>query len=427
MTDGSTLTAASGSTLQTKARTQALVFLAIVSFFNYMDRSVFSVLAVPIKEDLNLSDTEVGVLGGLGFALFYAALGIPIARLADKKNRINILSICLAVWSAATALCGAVVGFVSLLLGRIGVASGEAGCVPASYSILSDYYPANRRAFAFSIFQFGGNIGFLFGIVGSGLLLAEIGWRMTFVVLGVPGVLFAIALRKWVKEPARGVADNANKNTHMPTPKVAVLFKRRAFLLVIAAYCLITCAFYAFLQWMPHLLARVHTMNAADIGLYYGLAFGVGTIIGAPVGGILAPKFIDKDRRWEMWFSAVTFTLAMPFFMAAIFVGDQTSALISVFIGCFVLSIGIPAGIASIHSLAEPNMRATATAITMLAAAIIGQGLGPTLVGVLSDVLQPTYGEESIRYALFAALICMVPAGVLFYFGGRRLPEDAVC
>lgn len=406
-----------------------LVMLGITSFFNYLDRSVFSVLAVSIKADLELSDTQIGLLGGFGFALFYAVLGIPIARLSDKRSRMPILSICLGVWSAATALCGVASSFIQLLWARVGVGAGESGCAPASYSILADYFPAQRRAFAVGMFHTGGNIGFLCGLMLAGILAEAVGWRATFFVLGVPGVLFAIALKMTVREPIRGAMDVAVKPGISPSvPTIWRLIKERpAYVHLTAGYTTASFGFYSALNWLPHIFKRSHGMTSAEIGIQYGIAFGGGMVIGVALGAILAPRMIARDRRWEMWFPALVTVFCVPAFLGVLASGEKNSALIFTFFGCAFFSMGIGPGLASMQSLTEAAIRATASAIVLLIAALLGQGLGPTFVGISSDALADVFGEHSLRLSLVFSQLTYGWAALHFYLGGRRFLKDAVC
>ena len=382
-------------------RTYVLSALGVVALFNFFDRSIFSVLAVSIKSDLDLSDTQIGLLGGFGFALFYAIVGIPLARIADRHNRVTLVSACLAVWSLATAACGVASGFISLLLARVGVGAGEAGCFPPSYSVLSDYYPPARRAFAIGVFHFWGNIGFLMGLVGAGILSDLFGWRAAFIIFGLPGVLFAVILKLTVREPVRGALDNARTPMEAGLREaVKVLIARGAYIHLLIAYSLSALAFYAILLWLPQFFARTFSMTQSELGIYYGFAFGGGMIVGVGLGAVIAPRFIAKNRRWEMLFPAIAALLSLPLALGILVVPSQTTALILTFLFCAFASAGLGPGFAAVQSLSEPGIRATASALVLFAAAIVGQGLGPTLVGILSDALSASLGERSLSFSI---------------------------
>ena len=408
-------------------RTYVLSAVGVVALFNFFDRSIFSVLAVSIKSDLNLSDTQIGLLGGFGFALFYAIVGIPLARIADRHNRITLVSICLAAWSLATAACGMAGGFISLLLARIGVGAGEAGCFPPSYSVLSDYYPPARRAFAIGVFHFWGNIGFLLGLVGAGVVSDLFGWRAAFIIFGLPGVLFAVILKLTVREPARGALDKVQAPVKSGFREaVKVLAARRAYIHLFIAYSLSAFAFYAILLWLPQFFARTFSMTQSELGVYYGLAFGGGMIVGVGLGAVIAPRFIARDRRWEMLFPAVAALLSLPMALGILVAPSQATALILTFLFCACASSGLGPGFAAVQSLSEPGIRATASALVLFSAALIGQGLGPTLVGILSDVLTAPLGEQSLPFSIAFAAAAFGWSSLHGWLGSKRFLQDIV-
>ena len=238
-----------------------LFILAVVSFFNYLDRMVLSMLFEPIRNELGFSDTQLGLLGGFAFAAFYATFGLPIARIADTRSRVTLLSVCMAIWSAMTAVCGMAQSFVHMLLARMGVGVGEAGCVPASHSLLSDFVPPERRAFALGIFQAGGAIGTAFGFVAAGEIADAYGWRMAFFLLGVPGVLVALLVKLTVKDPPRGnfMAQKVDRQDQFFTT-FSRLLKRPAFVQVTIAYSLGLFGVYGLAAWIPTFYMRVHGM-----------------------------------------------------------------------------------------------------------------------------------------------------------------------
>lgn len=408
-----------------KSAAFTLIALGVVSFFNYLDRSAFSVLAVPIKEDLGLTDTQIGLVGGLGFSLFYATMGLPLAWVADRGRRITLLSVCLAAWSAATAACGMATSFVQLLLARVGVGAGEAGCVPASYSLLSDLFPQKRRAFAVGMFHFGGNIGFLGGLMLAGLLAQVIGWRETFILLGAPGIVLALVLNFVLREPQRGRLDKPIE-ADGPRPSFGAVLKRPAYLHALAGNALMLCGFYAILLWLPAFYARTHGLTSAEIGLYHGASFGGGMVLGVAVGAVIASWLIERARQWEMWFPAVTTLLSMPLFVLVLLAPSAPAALIATFVATFVFTMGLGPAFSVAQSLSEAPVRAAASALVLLTSAIFGQGLGPTAVGMLSDAWASQFGEFALRNAMLAPQITLLWGAVHFYLGGRRCAKDAV-
>ncbi|MEM7708728.1 MAG: MFS transporter [Pseudomonadota bacterium] len=407
-------------------RSYVLTSLGIVAFFNFVDRSVFSVLAVSIKEDLSLSDTEIGLLGGFAFALFYACLGVPLARLADRSNRVRLVSICLALWSAATAACGLATGFLTLLLSRIGVGAGEAGCFPPSYSIISDYYPANRRAFAIGMFHAGGNVGFLVGLMAAGLLADAVGWRAAFFILGLPGVAFAGLFFATVREPLRGASPSPAATPLGLRDAIGLMRRRSAFVHLTIAYTLSILAFYSALAWLPHFFARTFGMDASAIGFWYGLAFGGGLIVGVMFGALVAPSLIKRNPRWEYVFPGIGSLIAMPSFLLIYWIGNADWALVFTAVGSAAVAMGLGPAFSAVQSLAEPSMRATAAAFVLLISAILGQGLGPVLVGVLSDTLAGSLGDLALATALSVSTAAFAWSAVHVYLGSRRFVQQVV-
>jgi MFS family permease len=375
-----------------------------------------------VKADLRLTDTEIGLIGGLGFALLYASLGLPLAWVADRKNRVTLLAACLAVWSVATAACGLAANFMQLLLARIGVGAGEAGCVPTSHSIIGDSFPKSQRAFAVGMIQSAGNAGFLAGIMASGVLAEAVGWRTTFLLLGVPGILFAAAFKATVKEPSRGAMDSEAGFDPAAKPGIAALWSRPAFRHLVAALTLSFAGFYSVLFWLPQFYARAHAMSPQDIGLRYGLAMGVGMILGSAIGALSSRPLIDRDQRWEMWFPSLSILACLPFFVLAVGLPDPDAALTCTFVGSLLYSVSLGPGLAAIQSLAEPSVRATAAAIVLLISGVFSQGLAPTLVGVGSDLMSSSGGENGLVLSLHLVQISFAWAAIHFYLGSRHWP-----
>ena len=274
-------------------RKYVLFMLTGAYIFNFIDRQIVVILQESIKEDLLLSDTQLGLLTGLVFALFYGTLGLPIARLADKRNRKKIISISMVIWSVMTALSGIAQNFFQLLLARIGVGIGEAGCSPPAHSIISDYYPANKRATALSIYSMGIYIGVLIGYLCGGWLNEFFGWRLALMAVGLPGILYAIILAVTVKEPIRGMSDTKSKDAdYIPTlSEVAqTLWNKKSF-----KYLALGAGFNAFISygvgnWSPSYLVRIHDMSSGEIGTWLSLSAGIGGAFGIWLGGYLGDK-----------------------------------------------------------------------------------------------------------------------------------------
>jgi len=372
-----------------------------------------------------LSDTQLGLLSGLSFAIFYVLLGIPIARFADKSNRKNIVAGSLAVWSAMTAVCGLAQNFFHLLLARIGVGVGEAGCSPAAHAMISDYFSAKKRATALSIYSMGIYVGILFGFSLGGWLDSIYGWRVAFFFLGIPGVIFAIFFFFSVKEPKREYSvTEKDKNTKSIFQVFIYLFSKKSFLYLSAAVGLHTFTTYALGNWLPSFLARIHGLSKTEIGLYAGLIIGIAGALGTLVGGYLADRLGRNDKSWYMKISAYSGLLAIPFLLVYYFHSSVSLILICLFIAYACISTFLGPSIAITHSLVPQNMRAFSSAILFLVLNFIGLGLGPLTVGIISDYLQPSLEEQSIRWALVSTLSVSVIAILLFLKSGKHIEDD---
>ncbi len=404
-----------------------LFMLTVVYIFNFIDRQILVILQESIKRDLNLSDTQLGLLSGLSFAIFYVLLGIPIARLADRSNRKNIIAISLVVWSAMTAACGMAQNFFHLLLARIGVGVGEAGCSPPAHAMISDYFPEKKRATALSIYSMGIYIGILFGFSLGGWLDLNYGWRIAFLSLGLPGIILALFFFMTVKEPKR---DNSQVTEGQKKESIVdvfiFLFSKKSFLYLSAAAGLHTFSTYALGNWLPSFLSRIHHLPSDKIGLYAGLIIGIAGAAGTFIGGYLADRLGRNDKSWYLKVSAFSAMLAIPFLMIYYFHSSLPIILSALFIGYLCISTFLGPSIAITHSLVPPHMRAFASSILFLVLNLVGLGLGPLTVGIISDYLQPTLGEESLRWALASTLFISVAAIGLFLKSSRYIEEDLV-
>ncbi len=417
-----------GSASRSDARAKyVLAILTLVSVSNYMDRTVLSVLVEPIKKDLALHDWQLGLLTGFAFAAFYATLGLPIARLADRTNRTHVLSASLAVWSVMTAACGLAQNFIQLLLARFGVGSGEAGCVPASHSLIGHYFGRERRAVAISIFQAGGALGTMLGIMLAGALGERIGWRATFIVIGLPGLLLAVIMMLTTREPARDAAPVAQSRAGGGAFALyADLLRQRSYRHLVSGFALGMFAAYGLGQWSPAFFMRSHGMSLSSLGLWYGIASGLGGILGTAAGGFIARPLIRRDRRWEVWFPALSYLTAVPIYVFLYLTPSLQAALAGTFAGGIISALGLGTALASVQSVTPPQRRATAISIVMFAAAIVGLGGGPFVVGVLSDLGQAAFGADSLRVALVFSTLILVWASLHFYWAGRTFRGDAV-
>lgn len=407
----------------------ALGVLFVVNIFHVIDRQVFSILQDSIKADLQLSDTALGLLGGLAFALFYTTFGIPIARLADRRSRTKIVAASLAVWSGMTALCGLATSLTTLALARVGVGVGEAGCSPATHSLLADYFPAARRSAAFAILTVGTSAGVSLGFYLGGTLDHLLGWRHTLILLALPGLLFSVFVLLCLREPRRGAWDKpAQADASADQPGIRAVFgtlwRIPTFRHVLLAYAIHYFAVQGSGAWKASYFRRTFTaIDTGTLGSALALAAALAAI-GIIAGGLLADRLTRRDKRWFAWLPIATILLAMPFFVAMLFVQDWRLA--TVFY-CF--DVGLNAAFAGptlalIQTLVPARLRAVAASIVLLLVSLIGMGLGPLLVGALSDVLVPLFGAASLRYALLVAVAANLWAMVHYGLAAKTVAAD---
>lgn len=401
-----------------RTRRTMLIMLGLVSMFNYIDRTVLSVLQEPIKRELGLSDAQLGLLTGLAFALFYATFSLPIARLADRWNRRNIITASLATWSGMTALSGLATGFASLVAFRIGVALGEAGSVPASHSIIADYYPPEKRVTALALWGLALPAGIMVGYASGGWIAAVLGWRLALAVIGIAGLILAPLVLILVKEPARtggGVA--AAEATAPPlAAALATLWKLRTYRFMLIGTTLHAFAQYAMMTWSAPFYMRVHNMPLGEVASWLALMNGIAGGIGIYLGGRLSDAMGARHPSGRIWVSAVAMLLMVPAALGQFLLPGVGISLACGFVATMLMFfyygpiVGVP------QSIVSPRMRAFTSAVTLLVFNLFGLGLGPALTGVLSDHLAASgdMAQTSLRYALaVAVLFSVVGAGFI--------------
>lgn len=396
-----------------------LFLLTVTYFFSYMDRQILAILLELIKTDLKLSDTQLGLLSGLAFAIFYAGLGIPVARLADRSNRRNIIAWSLAIWSAMTAMCGLAQSFTQLLLARIGVGIGEAGSSPPSHSIIADLYPAEKRASAMGIYALGVVLGSGFGTMIGGWLAHLYGWRVAIIAVGIPGVILALLVRALVVEPRRGLSETKPvSDTARPSIAVgfASLWSNLAARHLVIAVTLTSFIGYALTAWAPSYYQRSFGLTLPQIALILAPILAVVGSISGVVGGKLADHYAKKHGlHAQAWLVAILKTIAFPFALALYIVPDVNVALAAYGIALLFQNSYLGPTFALIQGLAPLKLRALWAAITLLVINLIGLGLGPTLIGALSDLYRPALGAESLRYALLT-MAAVTPWAIWHYW-----------
>jgi MFS family permease len=408
-------------------RWYALAILTTVYVFNFIDRQILVILQESIKEELLLSDTQLGLLSGISFALFYVTLGIPIARYADQANRRNVVAVAIATWSFMTALSGAAQNFVQLLLARIGVAVGEAGGSPPAHSMISDTFPPEQRATALSIYSMGINFGVLIGFVIGGWVNDWLGWRWVFVVIGIPGILWALVVRFTLKEPPRGYSEQVVEVSVRPPMMdvFRILWTRKSFRHISLAAGLHAFVGYGVGQWIASFFIRTYDLTSTgEIATWLGLISGTAGAAGTFFGGYICDKLGVKDRRWYVWIPAFATVAAVPFSLTVYMLNAYYTALLVYTIPVFLGAMYLGPTIAMTHGIVSLRMRALASSILFFVLNLIGLGLGPLLTGMISDMLVPRFGDESLRYALIIVVLVYGWSTFHYMMAARTLRED---
>jgi predicted MFS family arabinose efflux permease len=373
-----------------------------------------------MKRDLGLTDTQLGLVSGLAFALLYATAGLPLARIADRGPRVRLLAACIAAWSLMTALTGQVRTFAELFLVRMGVGVGEAGCVPASHSLIADLFPPDRRALALGIFQAGGLLGLTLGLALAGWLADTQGWRTALLLIGLAGLPLALLIALALPEPARGGTE-APPAAESARTAVQALLARPVFLQVLLGISVGAFAAYGKAQWYPAFYVRSHGLSLTEIGLYGSLASGLGGILGILAGGTAMIPLRPRDARWELWLPMAGYLVAIPFALLTLSAADHRVAFLAQFLAVFSAATGGGASLAALQGQAEPHRRATAAALMLILSSLIGLGLGPVAVGLLSDLLAPRFGPDSLRVAMLAATGIYAWAALHFALAARAM------
>ena len=418
------------ATFVPKRRALTLLLLTFAYFFSYMDRQILAILNEDIIRDLHLSDAQMGILGGMAFAIFYAGLGIPVAWLADRSNRVRIIAGALAIWSGFTALGGLAGNFWQLLGARIGVGIGEAGSSPPSHSIIADLYPPDKRASAMSIYSLGVGLGAAFGTIIGGVVATYYGWRVAMYVIGLPGLLLAAIIWAVVPEPRRGLSDaQIAMDTARPSliDGFTTLFANRAALHLVAGFTLTSMIGYGLTAFGPSFMQRSFGFTKLDIALKVAPAGAIIVAVAAIASGRIADRLTQRYGQYSQSFMVAVFkTIGLPLTLCVYTATNPTFGVGAYFLSILFSTAYLGVTFALIQSEAPIRSRATWAAITLLVNNMIGLGLGPFLVGMLSDALKPAYGAESLRYSMFV-FAAITPWAIFHYWrAGVLLKRKAI-
>jgi MFS family permease len=422
--------------MQKSYKNYLLILLMVILVFNYVDRVALGIVLQDIKVTFDLSDTQLGLLSGIAFTLFYAVLGIPIARWADRGNRVTIIAVTTAVWSATVALCGAAASFVQLLLIRVGVAVGEAGCIPPAHSLIADYFTREERPWAVSIYMLGNSLCLTIGYFAAGWLNELYGWRVTFVVLGLPGVLLATLAWLTLKEPrldkAATVFSVARPPRAVPTESENPSFKEvcvalwgnRTFVHLLICFSVWYFFGYGLLQWTPTFFIRSYGLATGELGMWFAVILGVGGSLGTYLGGVWAGRYAVRNERLQLVVCGLSCVFYAGLNAYSFLAPNYYLAFVAMALANIGGSVGIGPMLATMQTLVAPRMRAMSIALVYLFANLIGMGLGPLAVGALSDAMQPSLGDESLRYALVILCPGYLWAAWHFWRAGKTVAHD---
>ncbi len=400
-----------------------LAMLLVVYTFNWIDRQILGILAPAIKADLGLSNTQLGALGGIAFAALYSTLAIPLALIADRTSRTWVITVSLTVWSAFTALCGFAGSFWQMFAFRVGVGVGEAGGVAPSYALITQYFPPHQRARAMSVYALGIPVGLALGVLFGAAIAEAVNWRTAFIVIGVLGVLIAPVFRMIVKEPPKPAQAAARVSVGTV---FSILARKRSFwLMALAAAASSTCG-YGLAFWSPSILIVQFGFDLPTTSWFYGSLLLVGGVIGVYSGGVLADRLGRSDRGAYAWVSAIAWICTAPFFVAAFLSPSPVWAWVLLVVpnALNILFVG-PLTTAAQH-LVPAHMRATASACFLLINNLIGIGAGSLMLGAVSDVMTPRFGDLALQYSAIGLCGLYVVAAVLGYLAARPLRQDWV-
>ena len=412
----------------TRGRYVALALLIIVYTLNFVDRQIISILKDPIAAELNLTDSQLGLMGCVAFAVLYTTLAIPIAWAADRSSRVWIMTLALGVWSAFTAICGLTTNFIQLFFARMGVGVGEAGGVAPAYSLIADYFPPKQRARALAIYSFGIPVGSAAGILFGGLLAQYVDWRFAFVSIGLFGVFLAPAFRLFVKDPPRNIFD-AQSTNEKPLgflPACELAFAKPSFWLLAFGAAFSSMVGYGLLYWMPTFLARSMHMSLVDRSWFLAGVLFIGGVAGMALGGFLGDRLGERSKRFYPLIPAVAFLISAPLYVLGVLTTDPFVAFF-VFLAPQALGlVWLGPVITAVQHLGPANSRTMISALFLLINNLIGIAVGTYFFGAMSDFLKPQFGEDSIKYAFMFGLGFYIIAALLLFLASFRIKKDWV-
>jgi MFS family permease len=422
------MTMARSSNGASTAGGRVLSILLLAYIFNFIDRQIIGILAVPIKAELQLSDQQLGLMGGIAFALFYSGLAIPIAWLADRKSRVNIIAVSVALWSAFTALCGLAQSFWQLFLARMGVGIGEAGGVAPSYALISDFYPKERRARALALFSLGIPIGSALGVFFGGWIASNLDWRSAFIIVGLAGLPAALLVKLGVPEPIRGGFDSADGRASEPAPPfgnvAATLARTPSFWLLSFGAASGSILGYGLIFWLPSFFSRSFGLELMEVSWFYGSIVLIGGVAGTWLGGWIGDRTGAASPAAYALVPAVCFLIAAPVFAFGLFAPSLVVGWILFAIGQMLALAWLGPVIAAVQHIVPPNMRATASASFLFINNLIGIGFGIFFLGFMSDTMNAAYGDDALRYSILYGLGFYLLSALLYALAARRLKHD---
>ena len=412
-----------------RAARTGLLLLFLVALFNYMDRFVLSVLLPAIKADLELSDTLLGALG-TAFTLSYIAFGIPLARIADNYSRKTLIAGALSVWSLMTALCGLAQNFIQLAIARVMVGVGEAGATPPAHSMISDYFPLEKRGRAISIYSLGAPFGIMIGFVAAGWIAENYSWRAALLSLGIPGLVLAAVVYFVLVEPIRGQSESAElKKQADESPgfleAIVTLLSSAAYRHLCFATGLYTVVWLGVVSWLPSYFVRTFEMSLSEVGFWLAMSLGISQILGFLCGGVLTDFMVKRDCRWYGWIPSLAMIVSTPLFFLVFRTDNAVIATVALFPAFMIGVFQGPPSLAAVQGIAHIRMRAMGVAIFFVITNLVGGTIGPLLTGWLSDQYVAEYGDDSLRRAmLVVSLVFGLWAALHYALSTRTIESD---